>query len=435
MFKAWQAITLWKRVIIGLIGGMSLGMVLHYGVGEPASAFVTAWIKPFGDAFVRLIKMLVIPLIATTLVAGVVAIGKPAKLGTIGLRAVLLYMGTTFFAVCLGMVSGTIFKPGAGLGALAASDAAMRSAQGKLSAGTAANTGIADKLLNIIPTNPLAALVEGDVLAVIFFSILVGVAIMMVGERAKPLKYFFEASADVVMKITMWVMGLAPYGVFALMVWIITEQGLSILSNMGMLAIALYLACIAQILFIYGGVMIKGILRLPLGRYFHGIADAMGVAYSTASSNATLPVTITCAQNNLGVDKAVAGSVLPLGATINMDGTAIYLGIIALFAAQAFGIDLTLGNYAMIALMATLTSIGTAGIPSASLFLAAGVLSTFGVTDAQTTLIVAFIMPFDRLLDMMRTVTNVSGDVAVACTVAKWEGELDEDVFRAKPVI
>ena len=435
MFKSWNAITLWKRVIIGLLAGLTVGMILHYAIGAPANAFVTAWVKPFGDGFVRLIKMLVIPLIATTLVAGVVAIGKPSKLGTIGLRAVLLYLGTTFFAVCLGMLSGTLFKPGSGLGDLTVSDSAMAGAQGKLAAGSAADSGIADKLLNIIPTNPLAALVEGDVLAVIFFSILVGVAIMMVGERAKPLRDFFDAAAEVVMKITMWVMELAPYGVFALMVWIITEQGLSILSNMGMLAIALYLACAVQIALVYGGVLIKGVLKLPLARYFYGIADAMGVAYSTASSNATLPVTISCAQNNLGVDKAVAGSVLPLGATINMDGTAIYLGIIAMFAAQAFGIDLTLGNYAMIALMATLTSIGTAGIPSASLFLAAAVLSTFGVTDAQTTLIVAFILPFDRLLDMMRTVTNVSGDIAVACTVAKFEGELDEDVFKAKPVI
>ncbi len=435
MLKAWQAITLWKRVMIGLLAGLALGLVLHYAGGGAASAFVTAWIKPFGDGFVRLIKMLVIPLIATTLVAGVVAIGKPSKLGTLGLRAVLLYLGTTLGAVCLGMISGSIFRPGVGIGELSVSDAAMASAQGKLSAGAAANSGIADKLLNIIPVNPLAALVDGDVLAVIFFSILVGVAIMMVGDRAKPLRDFFDAATEVVMKITLWVMELAPYGVFALMTWIITEQGLSILSNMGMLAIALYLACAVQIALVYGGVLIKGVLRLPTTRYFYGIADAMGVAYSTASSNATLPVSITCAQNNLGVDKAVAGSVLPLGATINMDGTAIYLGIIAMFAAQAFGIDLTLGNYAMIALMATLTSIGTAGIPSASLFLAAAVLSTFGVTDAQTTLIVAFILPFDRLLDMMRTVTNVSGDIAVACTVAKFEGELDEDVFRAKPAL
>ena len=236
------------------------------------------------------------------------------------------------------------------------------------------------------------------------------------------------------MKITMMVMDLAPYGVLALMAWVMGTNGLGILASMGKLAIALYLACILQIILVYGGLIVKTILRLPFGRFIYGIADALGVAYSTASSNATLPVTISCAEHNLGVDKSVAGSVLPMGATINMDGTAIYLGIVALFAAQALGIDLTAGQYVMVALTATLTSIGAAGIPSAGLLLAAGVLSVIGVTDAQSTLIIAFIYPFDRLLDMMRTVTNVTGDVAVACTVAKWEGELDVEVFKAKSV-
>ncbi len=435
MFKSWQAITLWKRVLIGLALGMVVGLIAHYYGGAGAQDFVTRWVKPFGDAFVRLIKMLVVPLIATTLVAGVVAMGEPKKLGTIGLRAVGLYLATTFFAVCLGILFGSIFQPGIGIGELAVSDSAMASAQGKLAAGQAASSGLADKLLAIIPLNPLQALASGDVLAIIFFSILVGVGIMLVGDRAKPLGDFFDAASEVVMKITMLVMELAPLGVFALMAWIMAEQGLEILGNMGKLAIALYLACFVQIFLIYGGVLIRGVLRLPLIRYFYGIADAAGVAYSTSSSNATLPVTISCAEHNLGVEKSVAGSILPLGATINMDGTAIYLGIIAMFAAQAFGIDLTMSQYAMIALMATLTSIGTAGIPSASLFLAAAVLSTFGVTDAQTTLVVAFILPFDRLLDMMRTVTNVSGDIAVACTVAKWEGQLDEEVFKTKSVV
>ena len=159
------------------------------------------------------------------------------------------------------------------------------------------------------------------------------------------------------------------------------------------------------------------------------------MAFSTASSSATLPVTISCAQHNLGVDESVAGSVLPLGATINMDGTAIYLGIIAMFAAQVLGIDLSFADYLIIALTATLTSVGVAGIPSASLFLAFTVLSTFGVTLEQYTLIIAFILPFDRLLDMMRTATNVSGDIAVACTVARWEDQLDAQVFKAKSVV
>jgi len=230
-------------------------------------------------------------------------------------------------------------------------------------------------------------------------------------------------------------MELAPLGVFALMAWVLADQGLAILSSMGKLAVALYLACILHIIFVYGGLIVKTVLKLPLARFFYGVLDAQGVAYSTASSNATLPVSISCAENNLGVDKAVAASVLPLGATINMDGTAIYLGIVAMFAAQALGIDVSLGGYIMIALTAVLTSIGAAGIPSAGLLLAATVLSVIGVTDVQSTLIIAFILPFDRLLDMMRTLTNVTGDIAVACTVAKWEGELDEEVFRTKAVV
>lgn len=430
MFKNWQAITLWKRVLIGLVLGMAVGLAAHYGGG---TGFITTWIKPFGDAFVRLIKMLVIPLIATTLVAGVVAMGDPKRLGSLGVKTIALYLLTTLFAVSLGLLFGTLLQPGTGVTALSASDAALNAAGDKLAAGKAAG-GLVDRLLDIIPTNPLAALASGDVLPVIFFSILIGVGILFVGKQAKPVGDFFEAAAEVVMRITLLVMELAPLGVFALMAWVLSEQGLDILANMGKLAIALYIACILHIILVYGFLIVRGILKLPLARFFYGVLDAQGVAYSTASSNATLPVSISCAEHNLGVEKSVAGSVLPLGATINMDGTAIYLGIVAMFAAQALGIDVNLGGYVMIALTAVLTSIGAAGIPSAGLLLAATVLSVIGVTDAQSTLIIAFILPFDRLLDMMRTVTNVTGDLAVASTVAKWEGQLDEEVFKSKSV-
>ena len=232
------------------------------------------------------------------------------------------------------------------------------------------------------------------------------------------------------MRVTLLVMELAPYGVLALMAWVMATQGVEVIWNMGKLALALYLSCGIQIFFVYGFLIVGCLLKLPLKQYFRGIADAQGVAFSTASSSATLPITISCAENNLGVDKSVAGSVLPLGATINMDGTAIYLGIVALFAAQAGGIELTAMQYGMVALTATLVSIGAAGIPSAGLLLAATVLEVIGVGPEQSLLVIAFIFPFDRLLDMMRTTTNISGDVAVACAVAKWDGNLDEDVFR-----
>ncbi len=428
MFNKWQSITLWKRVLIGLAIGMIVGLGAHYGGG---AGFVTTWIKPFGDAFVRLIKMLIIPLIMTTLVVGVMAMGDPKRLGSLGIKTLSLYMGTTFFAVTLGLFFGAIFQPGIGID-LSGVDPALRES---LSARVSGETpSLTQRILAIIPDNPIRAMVENDIIAVIFFSILIGVGIISIGEPAKPLGDVFKSAEAVVMKITLFVMELAPFGVFALIAWVMADMGLGILSNMGKLALALYMACIVHIVLVYGGLLIRTLLRLPLARFFKGVLDAQGVAFSTASSSATIPVSISCAQHNLGVDESVAGSVLPLGATINMDGTAIYLGLIALFAAQGLGIDLSMIDYVMIAFTATLTSIGAAGIPSASLFLAFTVLGVFGVTLEQYTLIIAFILPFDRLLDMMRTLTNVTGDIAVSCTVAKWEGQLDEDMFRSKSV-
>ena len=441
MFKSWQALTLWKRVLVGLVLGLGLGLAVRYGTPESVNAETTlsgferaaaigdTWFKPFGDAFVRLIKMLIIPLIVTTLVSGVTAMGDPKKLGSLGARTIGLYMLTTLFAVSLGLAMGTLIKPGVGVEYNTASAEDLASVTGKMAAAEEAG-GFVDRLLNIIPSNPVAALSDGQVLPTIFFSLMIGIGILFVGKAADPVRHFFDSAAEVVMRITMVVMELAPYGVCALMAWVMATKGIEVLSNLLWLAIALYAACIFQIIFVYGFMIIRLFLGLPLKQFFRGIADAQGVAFSTASSSATLPVTISCAETNLGVDKSVAGSVLPLGATINMDGTAIYLGLVALFAAQADGLQLEMSQYVMVAMTATLVSIGAAGIPSAGLLLAATVLSVIGISAEQSLLIIAFIFPFDRLLDMMRTLTNVSGDIAVACTVAKWEGELNEDVFR-----
>lgn len=450
MLKSWQAITLWKRVLIGLAVGMLIGVALFYGWPRPplaegataeqiakhknvlcGSKIAKDWILPFGTAFVNLIKMLVVPLIATTLVAGVTAMGDPKKLGSLGARTLGLYLLTTFFAVSLGLAMGTLIQPGAGVNYKTGNAEAIDAVQGKLDTAKEASGTIVDKLLEIIPTNPLQALASGNVLQIIFFAVLLGIGILVCGEKAEPLRKFFDSAAEVVMKITMLVMELAPFGVLALMAWVIGTQGFGVVANMGKLAIALYACCILQIVFIYAGLIVKGILGLPIRQFFRGVADAQGVAFSTSSSSATLPVTISCAQQNLGVKKSVAGSVLPLGATINMDGTAIYLGLIALFAAQAIGLQLTMTDYFNVALTATLVSIGAAGIPSAGLLLAATVLAVIGVNNEESLLVIAFIFPFDRLLDMMRTVTNVTGDIAVACTVAKWEGALDEEVFKS----
>lgn len=429
--SAWFKIDLWKRVMLGLALGMIVGIGLHYGMGEEAGgAFADTWIKWGGDLFLRLIRMLIVPLVFLTLVSGMIAMGDPARLGSLGVRTLGTYFGTTAIAVTLGLVMATIFQPGASLSAedFATADASvLENAQEDADAAG----GLVDRLLQIVPSNPIEALASGDILQVIFFAIMFGVGILMAGDVAKPVGRWFDGASEAMMKVTIIVMETAPFGVFALIATTLADKGLGILEALGTLTFALYLACFLHILITYGGIIIKTVLKLPFIPFIRGITDAQAVAYSTASSSATLPVTITCAEENLGIDKSVAGSVLPLGATINMDGTAIYIGMVALFGAQALGLEVTLTQYFLVALMATLVSIGAAGIPSAGLILSGAALTQIGISEAQAALIIGFIFPFDRLLDMMRTMTNVTGDAAVATAVAKWEGELDEDVFRA----
>lgn len=436
----WTKITLWKRVMAGLVLGLAVGLVVRYGMGvETGSAFANEWFDPFGKAFVNLIKMLVVPLIFVTLVSGVTAMGDPTRVGSLGLRTILLYMATTAFAVTLGLIIGTVLQPGAGVDFSIAGEGAVDAVEGRVAAGAAAaNAGFLEKLFEIIPSNILIAMSDGatgNVLQIIFFAILFGVSCLLAGDKARPIVGAIESAAEVMLKMTVMVMELAPIGVFFLMAWVMATRGLAILDNLALLTLALYLACFLHMVLVQGFGIVRGVLGLPLTRFFRGIRDAQVVAFSTASSAGTLPVTITNVTENLGVKKSVASSVLPVGATINMDGTAIYLGLIALFAAQAIGIELSFADYVAVAFAATATSIGAAAIPSAGLLLAFAVLQVIGVTEAQALLIIAFIFPFDRILDMMRTVTNVTGDAAVASAVAKWEGELDEDVFRAETVI
>jgi Na+/H+-dicarboxylate symporter len=416
----WFGVALWKRVLGALVLGVIFGAVMSQMLGgEAASAFIQSYIKPVGDLFIRLIRMLIVPLILTTLVAGVVALGDPKKLGSIGLKTIGLYFATTLFANTIGIIFGLIFRPGAGVD-LGGADAVPVSTEAP---------SIAERLLGVVPDNPVAALADGDVLAIIFFAVLLGIGILMAGRQGKMVGDLFTQAADVVLKVTHMVMEVAPFGVFALVAYTTASQGLEALMAVAVLIVAVYLGLFTHAVLVYGGI-IRFVLNLPVLNFVRGILDAVAVAYSTASSSATLPVTISNVSENLGVKKSIAGSVLPLGATINMDGTALYLGILALFTAQAFGYDLSLMNYVLIAFTAAIVSIGAAGIPSASLFLLAIVLSTFNVPPEQIAIIVGFILPVDRIMDMARTACNVTGDATVAVAVAKWEGELDEDRFR-----
>ena len=418
---AWNGLELWKRVLGGLALGVIVGLALRYSLGpENAAAFTTAWFRPLGDTFVQLIRMLVVPLIFTTLVAGILAMGEPSKLGTIGVRTLGVFLFTAVAAVTIGIILGAVVRPGAGVTFAGVEPGALPGEQ----------ETVVQRLINVIPENPIAALASGDVLAIIFFAILLGIALLYVGTPGKPLADVIVAGSEVMMKITHGVMQLAPFGVFFLIAWVAASNGLSTFVSVGKLALCVYLGCAVQIALIYGGVLKFG-ARLKLRPFFRGVFDAQAVAYSTSSSNATLPVTLACVRDNLGVPPHIAGSVVSLGATVNMDGTALYLGVLALFAAQAFGFDLTLLDYVLVALTAALAAVGTAGIPSVSLFLLATVLSTIGATPEQTALMVGFILPFDRPLDMMRTLTNVTGDAVAAVAVARWEGELDQAAYEA----
>tara|TARA_R110002096_G_scaffold416576_2_gene619422 strand:+ start:262304 stop:263548 length:1245 start_codon:yes stop_codon:yes gene_type:complete len=414
MFKFWFEMKLWKRIVLALILGVIVGSLL----GETA-----ANIKWIGDVFIKLIRMIVVPLIFVTLVSGVVAMGSPKKLGSIGVKTMALYIGTTAIAIVIGLTLAAIFKPGIGV-----------SITGGEATTLSQPIPLGERLMNIIPANPVAALADGDILAVIFFALMFGIGIMMAGDKAKPVAALMDSAAEVVLKITHIIMEVAPFGVFALIASVAGTRGAAALLDVVPLAATIIAGCLLHVLLTHGS-LIQVVLRLPATRFFKDIIDAQLVAFSTSSSSATMPVTMAVAEDNLGIKPPVASSVIPLGATINMDGTAIYVGTVAVFTAQSFGIDLSLAQYALIALTTTIASIGTAAVPSASLFLLASVLSVIGVSADQTAIVVGFLLPFDRPLDMIRTTVNVTGDLAVSTAVAKWEGEIDLDEFRRDPNI
>lgn len=409
MLKTWFAIALWKRILLALVLGVIVGMI--WGPG----ASTISWL---GDLFVRLIRMVVVPLVFVTLVSGVVAMGDPAKLGSLGAKTLAVYMLTTLAAIVIGLVLAAALQPGVGVDLSAAAPTAGQE-----------TIPLSERLLSIVPSNPIAALAEGNILAIIFFALLVGVSVLMIGEKGKPVADLMESSSEMMLRITHWVMEVAPFGVFALIAAVAGTQGVAALLDVLTLALAVVLACLIHVIVVHGIGIIKLTLGLSPVTFFKGARDAMLVAFSTSSSSATLPVSMSVAEDNLGIKPVVASTVLPLGATINMDGTALYVGIVSVFAAQAFGVDLSLTDYAIVAGSTTLVSIGTAAVPGASLFLMAAVMGAIGITPEQIAIVIGFILPFDRPLDMLRTVVNICGDLSVATAVANWEGEFEREIF------
>ena len=402
-----------KRSLLWKIGiGFVLGIVFGFAVGPSVAGapvlkdFVMPALDVVGRIFLTLLKMLIVPLVFASLVAGSASVGDPRKLGRIGAKTLVLYLLTTAVAIVIGLALGNLIRPGVGMNIEGVTAAAKEAKP------------LADVILDIFPSNPLDAMVKANMLQIIVFALFFGVACIFAGERGRRVAGFFESVAEVMYAMTHMIMGLAPYGVFALIATTAAKYGLAILAPFAKVIGAVYLGCALHAAVVYSGMISAFCRRSPLW-YFKGIREAAITAFVTRSSSGTLPVTIANVRDNLGVSEGVSSFVLPLGATINMDGTALYQGVCALFVAQAFGIPLDLQAQVGIVVTATLASIGTAGVPGGGLIMLTLVLTSVGLPIEG----IGLVAGIDAILDAARTSLNVTGDTAVCAVVAASEGE------------
>jgi Na+/H+-dicarboxylate symporter len=412
-----KPMSLTSRVILGMVAGILTGFAIRSLFAD--NGFVDAYIvnglfEVGGQIFVASLKMLVVPLVFVSLVCGTSSLKDLSTLGRMGGKTLAFYIATTAVAITLALTMGNLFQPGAGADLTAASS--FKSAEAP---------SLGQVIIDMFPTNPISAMAEGKTLQVIVFAVLFGIAISAAGKPGERIASFFSDLNDVIMKLVAILMNLAPYGVFFLMAKLFTGLGLSAIVNL-----AEYFLVLAGTLLLHGlvtySLMLKGFTGLSPITFLKKMEDAVMFAFSTASSNATIPVTMETAKNRMGVENRVSSFTVPLGATVNMDGTAIMQGVATAFIAQAFNIDLTMGDYLMVILTATLASIGTAGVPGVGLVMLAMVLNQVGLPLEG----IALIMGVDRLLDMIRTAVNITGDSAVTIIVAKSEGALDESRFN-----
>ncbi|EGU56263.1 sodium:dicarboxylate symporter [Vibrio nigripulchritudo ATCC 27043] len=401
-----NGISLWKKIFIGML----IGIVVGVFAGPDA-----VLLKPIGDLFLNAIKMLIIPLVFCSLVVGVTAISDTQKMGRIAAKSVGIYLLTTALAISIGLMASLLVSPGTGLEM--SLSAAQETAKSQPS--------FIDTLINLVPKNPISALASGNILQTIFFAIGLGIALSLSGEKAKPAIRVFEGLAEAMYKLTTIVMSFAPYGIFALIAVVAGQYGLDILLPLIKVIFLVYLCCIIQVLVVYSGIL-KLAGRLSPTQYLKALANPAAVAFTTTSSSGTLPVTIRTAHEELGVSREISSFVLPLGATINMDGTAIYQGVAAIFIAQVFGVNLEMQDYLMIIMTSTLASIGTAGVPGAGLIMLSLVLSTVGLPLEG----LAIVAGIDRILDMARTSVNVCGDLMVSVLISRSEKGLDTSVYN-----
>ncbi|MBM6619643.1 dicarboxylate/amino acid:cation symporter [Bacillus suaedaesalsae] len=396
-----------RNIIIALILGLLLGFVFNFFAPDFFADYLNPYILyPLGTLFLNLIKMLVVPLVLISITLGVAGLGDPKKLGRIGAKTIGFFLVTTTVAIVLAIAVGYIMKPGAS-GNFDTSNAQFEAAEAP---------SFVDTLLAIIPTNPIDAMSTGNMLQIITFAVFIGLALAVLGDKTKGILNLFEQANEVMMYLVHLVMKLAPAGAFALIASAVGKQGWDAFQVMGLYFIAVLVALLIHVVVAYGG-LVSFLGKMNPWKFFKGFTPAMSVAFSTSSSSATLPVSMETAQNNLGVPKSVSSFVQPLGATINMDGTAIMQGVATVFIAQVYGVDLTMSQLLMVVLTAVLASIGTAGVPGVGLIMLAMVLKAVNLPVEG----IALIIGIDRLLDMTRTAVNITGDAACAVIVAKSE--------------
>lgn len=398
--------SLTKKIIIALILGVIAGVSLSFAPPNVFSVIDTYALNPVGQLFLNLIMMIVVPIVFVSIVLGTVGLGDPAKLGKIGIQTISFYLVTTAIALVIGLGVGYLLEPGK---------------EGSFNIGDAAYEAetpppIMETLIDIIPQNPIEAMTTGNMLQIIAFAIFIGLALAVLGEKTIGIHRLFEQANEILIYLVNVIMKTAPYGAFALIASAIGDAGLNALGSMAMYMVAVVLALLIHGVVTYS-LAIWGLGKASPLKFYKGFFPAMSVGFSTSSSSATLPVAMQCAQDNLGVKKSISSFVQPLGATINMDGTAIMQAVATVFIAQVYAIPLGFNEIIMIILTATLASIGTAGVPGVGLIMLAMVLKQVGLPVEG----IALIIGVDRLLDMLRTSLNLTGDAACAFIISEKE--------------
>ena len=406
-------------ILLALLLGAVVGVVVHYVIPEGGfrdDVLINGIFYVIGNGFIRLMQMLVVPLVFCSLVCGSMAIGDTNRLGKVGVKTIGFYLVTTALAIGLALTIGTLFKPGLGLDMSKVQVAEVTTQEA---------TSLADTLLNIIPKNPIGALANGDMLPIIVFALFVGILLAGRGEKAETVANFFSQFNDLMMDMTMAVMKVAPVGVFCLIAKTFATLGFDAFVPM-----LKYMGCVLLALAIHGFGIYQILLKLLTGlnplKFIKKFFPVMAFAFSTATSNATIPLSIDTLSKKMGVSKKISSFTIPLGATINMDGTAIMQGVAVCFAAQAFGIQLSAGDYATVIATATLASIGTAGVPGVGLVTLSMVFASVGLPVEA----IGIIMGIDRILDMTRTAVNITGDAVCTTIVACQDKMIDKDVFN-----